>query len=140
MRRSALKRKTRLRAHKPLRRSAVLLPGRRAPQLVDSTIWRRDLGPCVVCPAEGGVCSGMVQGHHAVAKSKLRQLGLTAACMDLRNRVSVCEHRHEQHTTGYRPIPRELLPASVFEFAAEHGLGWYVDKHYPAAASPLEAA
>ena len=125
-----MKRKTRLRAHKPLRRSVVLLSRRRRPKLVDSTIWRRDLGPCVICPAGGGVCAGPVQGHHAIPKSKLRQLGLTAACMDLRNRVAVCEHRHEQHTTGYRPIPRELLPSSVFEFAVEMGLGWWLDRHY----------
>lgn len=130
-RRSSLKRKTRLRSHKPLRASRIRLRTRRRPQLVDSTLWRRDLGPCVVCPAEGGVCAGPVQGHHAVSKSKLRQVGLTAACMDLRNRVGVCEHRHEQHTTGFRPIPREVLPPSVFEFAAEMGLGWWLDKHYP---------
>lgn len=131
MKRTALKRRTRLRAHKPLKTSRIRLRTRRRPQLVDSAIWRRDLGPCVVCPGEGGQCRGPVQGHHAIAKSKLRQLGLIAACMDLRNRVPVCEHRHEQHTTGYRPIPRELLPASVFEFADELGLGWYVDRHYP---------
>lgn len=140
MKRSALRRKTRIRSHKPLKASRLQLRRRPRPKLVDSTIWRRDLGACIVCPAEGGICSGPVQGHHAVAKAKLRQLGLTAAAMDLRNRVPVCERRHAQHTTGYRPIPRELLPASVFVFAADLDLGWYLDKHYPAAALPLEAA
>lgn len=131
---SALKRKTRLRAHKPLRRVAILRAtrGRRgSAEKVESAIWRRDLGPCVVCPAEGGVCSGPVQGHHVVAQQTLRKRGLVGSLMDVRNRLPVCERRHAQHTTGFRPIPRELLPASVFEFAGEHGLGWYIDRHYP---------
>lgn len=133
MKRTALTRKTRLRAHKPLRRSVILrATRRRRPTEIVSEIWRRDLGGCAVCAAEGGECRGPVQGHHAVSRQVLREHGLIAAMSDIRNRVPVCEHRHEQHTTGYRPIPRELLPASVFEFAEEVGLGWWLDRHYPA--------
>ncbi len=96
-------------------------------------IWRRDLGPCVVCPHEGGKCAGPVQGHHVVAKELLKKRGLIGHLMDLRNRLSVCERRHAQHTNKFKPIPREVLPASAFEFADEFGLGWYLTKHYPAA-------
>jgi hypothetical protein len=72
-----------------------------------------------------------VQGHHAIGKQQLKRAGLRRFLWDRRNRVPVCEHRHEQHTTGYRPIERDLLPSSVFEFAAEIGLGWWLDRHYP---------
>jgi hypothetical protein len=102
--------------------------------------WRMGLGPCIVCPAEGGTCAGQVQGHHAISRQALRRRGLHRYMDDLRNRVAVCEHRHEQHTTRCRPIPRELLPVSVFEFAKELGLSWYLDRFYPAAPSAKEAA
>ena len=93
-------------------------------------IWREGLGPCVVCPLEGGVCIGEVQGHHILSKQLLRRRGLFFEMLDHRNRLAVCEHRHEQHTTGYKPIPRAALPASVFEFAKELDLEWWLDKHY----------
>lgn len=126
-----------MRRSRPLKRRGLFKPGstlkRNPPRRRDgvvSIIWRRDLGPCVVCPAEGATCRGPVTGHHIIPKSKLRDLGFAAYLMDLRNRLAVCEYRHEQHTTAYKLIPRELLPASVFEFADELGLGWYLDRHY----------
>jgi hypothetical protein len=96
-----------------------------------AAIWREDLGPCVVCPLEGGFCIGEVQGHHILSKQLLRRRGLFFEMLDHRNRLPVCEYRHEQHTTGYKPIPRAALPESVFEFAKELDLEWYLDKHYP---------
>jgi hypothetical protein len=128
-RRASIARRTRL-ARKPLW-------SRRKPKTagaIATEIWRTDLGPCVVCPHEGGECSGPIQGHHIVAKQTLKRRGLILHLLDRRNRLSVCEFRHEQHTTGYKPIPRAVLPASVFDFAAEFNLGWYLDKHYPRAA------
>lgn len=103
----------------------------KAAGVISSDIWRHGLGPCVVCPAEGGECSGPIQGHHIIPRQKLRHYGYLDFLLDRRNRLAVCEHRHEQHTTGYKPIPRRVLPASVFEFAEELGLDWYIDKHYP---------
>lgn len=113
--------------------------------------WRAGLGPCVVCPQEAlaaggtcscavepvsacmvhGICRGPVQGHHAIEKQALKRRGLHRFLDDTRNRVPVCEHRHEQHTTRFKPIPRWVLPASVFEFANELGLGWLIDRDYP---------
>lgn len=98
--------------------------------VIVADIWREDLGPCAVCTMEGGSCRGPVQGHHVIAKQKLKQLGHSDLLLDKRNRLAVCERRHEQHTTGYRPIPRACLPDSVFEFAAELNLGWYLDRYY----------
>jgi hypothetical protein len=127
-----VKRRSPLKRGAPPKRTGWIRRSRRRRVEVVSTIWRRDLGACAVCPVEGGVCSGPVQGHHCVDVAKLRSLGLISSLMDLRNRLPVCEHRHEQHTTRYKPIPRELLPGAVFEFADELGLGWWLDKHYPA--------
>jgi hypothetical protein len=89
-----------------------------------------------------GICRGPVQGHHAIEKQALKRRGLHRHLDDLRNRVPVCEHRHEQHTTRAKPIPRDVLPASVFEFAKELGLSWWIDRHYTAAtaAKAREAA
>jgi hypothetical protein len=124
VRRSALKRRVGLRARR-LKPAGVIA----------ADVWREGLGRCAVCEFEfefeGRPCRGGVQGHHIIAKQTLRRLGLAEFVMDKRNRLPVCEYRHEQHTTGFKPIPRALLPASVFEFAAELGLGWYLDRHYP---------
>lgn len=143
MKRSALNRRKPLRSAGWEREVLARLkrkPPRRHVAGDGDLVWRRDLGACIVCPAEGGVCAGPVQGHHAVGKQTLRRNGFAAFLDDVRNRVPTCEHRHEQHTTGYRLIPRAVLPASVFEFADELGLGWWLDKHYPAARCESEIA
>jgi len=126
VKRTALKRRAPLRARKPWR------PRRRKPVgVIEADIWREGLGGCAVCRQEGGKCEGRVQAHHIIRKSTLLALGFHDFVMDKRNRLAVCEHRHEQHTCAHRLIPRRLLPASVFEFAEELGLGWYLDRHYP---------
>lgn len=140
MKPSALKRRTPLRAKTGIRRSSFVdrverlraRPSRRRGEIV-SSIWRRDLGGCIVCPFEGGICQGPVEAHHLIPAQVLRKHGLEAFLMDHRDRVGVCSRRHEQITTAYRPFPVELLPDSFFEFAADTGLMWWVDKHFPAA-------
>lgn len=139
MKRTALKRKTPLRPKQTFEEK-VRARLRRYPPTprrgdIVSTIWRRDLGACVVCPFEGGTCAGPVEAHHLIPASVLRKHGLQAFLMDLRNRAAVCSHRHEQITTAYKPFPVELLPGAFFEFAADTGLMWWVDRHYPAAPS-----
>lgn len=98
--------------------------------VIAADIWREGLVCCEVCPYEGTACSGPIQGHHVIGRQKLKRLGLTDFLLDKRNRLGVCEYRHEQHTTGYKPIPRAVLPQAVFEFAEELGLTWYLEKHY----------
>lgn len=127
-----MKRRTPIKPGETLKRNP---PRERGRDAVVSFIWRRDLGPCAVCPFEGGECAGPVQGHHIVSKELLKKRRLFAFLMDLRNRLPVCSRRHSQHTTAFKRIPRDVLPAAAFEFADELGLGWYVDKHYPAAVS-----
>lgn len=114
---------------------APIVARRRAVRSIEereaSEAWKAAVGPCQVCPAEGGVCSGVVQGHHAITQQTLKNRGLHAWLWDTRNKVDVCTHRHEQITSAHKPLPRRLLPAAVFEFADELGLGWFLDKHYP---------
>jgi hypothetical protein len=94
-------------------------------------IWREDIGACAVCPAEGVACRGPVQSHHLIAKGALKRRHLDEHLWDKRNRLAVCEWRHEQHTTRFKPIPRELLPPAVWEFAEELGLTYLIERAYP---------
>jgi hypothetical protein len=125
VKRSALRRRVGLRRTGWLRRRV------KPASVIAADIWREGLGSCMVCRFEGVACRGPVQGHHIISRQTLRRLGFHEHLLDRRNRLAVCEHRHEQHTSGFRPIPRRLLPGSVFEFAAELGLGWWLDRYYP---------
>lgn len=95
------------------------------------TIWTANLGPCQVCPAEGGECYGPLAGHHIITQQALRREGLELYLWDLRNRLTVCQGRHDRHHNGTR-IARELLPAPAFEFAEEVGLTRLIERYYPA--------
>lgn len=136
MKRTALVRKTPLAAKSPLTRTRFMSSRRKRVRTTAERLaqqaWKDAVGACMVCPAEGGSCVGPVQGHHAVSKQALKKRGLFAYLWDLRNKVDVCEHRHEQHTSGFKPIPRDLLPPAVFEFAGDVGLRWWLDRFYPA--------
>ena len=92
--------------------------------------WRTGLGPCQVCPEEEGVCSGPIQPHHVTEARTLRKHGLDDLRYDLRNRMAVCEHRHEQHTSAYKRIPRALVPKAAEEFARELNLDYLLDRFY----------
>lgn len=105
--------------------------GRKPVEAIEHELWHRGHGPCVVCPAEGGKCEGRVQGHHIISKQALKKRGLHKYLWDRRNRLPVCQHRHEQHETKVKPIPRELLPQAALDFATELDLGWWLDRHYP---------
>ena len=114
----------------PLKRKTGLRRGRRKPVgVIVADIWREGLhgSKCVVCGT-----SRDIDGHHAIPRRVLVRLGFGDYVMDKRNRVPICRHDHESHECRHRPIQRRELPASVFEFAAELGLEWYLDKHYPA--------
>ena len=123
MKRSPLKRKS------GLKRGGYLRRGRRKPVgVIVADIWLEgwENGHCVVC---GTRCN--LDGHHAIPRRVLIRLGFFEHVMDKRNRVWVCRHDHESHECRHRPILRAELPASVFEFASELGLEWYLDRHYP---------
>jgi hypothetical protein len=100
--------------------------------VIESDLWREGLGRCQVCPAEGKACRGRIQGHHVIEKKTLRRHGLDEFVWDKRNRLSVCEYRHEQHTSRYNPIPRSLVPQDALDFAREIGLDYVIERYYPA--------
>lgn len=119
MKRTPLTRRT------PLKRGGWLRRRRKPVPVIVADIWREGLGPCAVCGARF-----RVDGHHIIPKRILRALGFDALCMDKRNRLPLCRRHHERHEASVEPVPRELLPASVWEFADEIGLRWYVERHY----------
>jgi len=65
-----------------------------------------------------------------VTQQALRKRGLDAFLWDTRNKVDVCERAHAAHHNRSRPIPAELLPDSVWAFAADLGLVWYLERYY----------
>jgi hypothetical protein len=76
-----------------------------------------------------------MEAHHVLPKSKLKDLGITAHedLYDERNGVGLCEYHHARHT-NYAPggrMPRELVPESVYDFAAEHTIEFLIDAEYP---------
>jgi hypothetical protein len=65
-----------------------------------------------------------VQRHHIVYKQALRDVVLdgksyTALCADERNLTPVCFSCHGAHHNRSRPLKLQVLPSSVFDFAAE---------------------
>jgi hypothetical protein len=108
----------------------------------DSTRW-----VARVFRTHGDVCwvSGRpaVHAHHVVTVQQLdKELtgkGYTleqikAACRDERNGMPLAPGPHDAH---HRPgvndgrIPRSLLAPCHWEFAAEHGLEWLLERNYP---------
>lgn len=117
-----------------MKRPGQLRRGRpRRARNLDNTpaIWTANLGLCQVCPAEGGECRGRLQGHHIIAKQALKKRGLRLYLFDLRNRLTVCEGRHQQHEKALHRIPRSLLPAAALAFAEELDLLHLIERYYP---------
>lgn len=96
---------------------------------------------CLVCGRskhEARRAGTKLEGHHAVAKRKLKEvarargLNLIAVVWDLRNRVFVCGSPcHPDHTSAKRRIRLADLPSHVLVFARELGLMWWVEREYP---------
>lgn len=79
------------------------------------------------------------QAHHVIPQQTLRRrardLGVDANLLlwDRRNGVELTRRRHERHHSGHEPLTGADVPASVFEFAEQFGLGWWLEKHLPEA-------
>lgn len=84
---------------------------------------------CRVCGAPA------TDPHHVIREQDLRKLlpadGIEAVLADPRNGLSLCRLDHSRHHARFAPIPRELLSPCHFEFAADHGLTWLLEKTYP---------
>jgi hypothetical protein len=100
---------------------------------------------CEACRWFGEPCRGQVEGHHVVYQQHVKahvnslrleareaEIMMRALLWDKRNAMGLCDRAHKwgQHKRG-RPIPRQLLPASALEFAAELGLLHKVERLYP---------
>lgn len=78
--------------------------------------------PCEACRQ-----ARSVHAHHIVTAQECRRSG--APLWDLRNRMLLCFDCHAQHHARRRVL---RLPDDhpVHEFAAEHGLTWWVERAY----------
>ena len=89
-----------------------------------SAVMRASDGRCVVTGKNAGAA------HHVIPKHLLKKHDLHAHLWDARNGIAVTTRVHDRHHAGLELIPASCLPASVYEFAAEHGLIWFLEKHY----------
>jgi len=121
MRRSALKRKRSV-------NGGAITRGHSRERLLRE-LWAHNLGACKVCT--DGECAGPIQGHHLITKQALKKRGLEIHLWDIRNRLPVCERRHDLHTRRIQVIPRDLIPVEAWQFADEIGLRWWLERFYP---------
>lgn len=74
---------------------------------------------------------GDIQGHHIIPKRTLKQQHFTDHVWDDRNGLGLCAWHHQRHENYRQRVPRDLLPEAVYEFAAELGIMWMLDREYP---------
>lgn len=140
MRRSPLKRRTRLRAKVP---EPMAPEEREAARLFRHAVVHGKV--CVVCgrmepecrrgsPGRGGVVTvTRLHAHHVVSKQRLRRLGLERLYWDPRNGVAACDDPcHRRHTNARRRIRLAELPPTALDFAREHGLMYDLEREYAA--------
>lgn len=99
-----------------------------------------DFPACWLAKWGRGPCYGRLVKAHLIPQQTLRKeiAYLTPEITwDERAWVWACggimgnASHHGQFDAGKIIIPRQDLPIGLLEFAAEHGLMWYVDKHFP---------
>ena len=112
-----------------MKRTPLRRPRRKPAGAIMADLWRDGLGPCAMRGTTA--CSGPLQGHHVIEKRALRRRGLDEHLWDKRNRMSLCDHHHAQHTVAHKRIPYDLVPASALEFADELGLTYLIERYYP---------
>lgn len=78
-------------------------------------------GRCIL--ADLHECDGPLDPAHIIPKQLLRRRGFSEQVVyDPRNGIAACRKAHRRSDSGLERFRLELLPLSVFEFAAEHGL------------------
>lgn len=69
--------------------------------------------------------------HHPLPKRELRARGLYGRVWDPRNGILLAAQVHQRHENGFKRVPLDVLPASVWEFCAEldrlEGTRWATD-------------
>mgnify|MGYP001602712452 CR=1 FL=1 len=84
---------------------------------------RRSNGRCVITGLKAA------DAHHVIPQQMCRRRGIPV--WDHRNGIALCKRTHDRHHSRLELIPYSVLPSSVLEFAAEHELGWYLERFYP---------
>lgn len=113
------------------------------PELPRQSGGRRGRPRCWFAALPGaGPCSGRLRKCHLVPAQLIRREVGAAAAWDSRTWVWGCGgptgiggHHGMLDVARTLRIPRHRLPAEVEKFAAEHRLGWWLDREY----GPLEA-
>lgn len=148
-----LRRTTPLKAKKALERGEALLrrtPLRSKPKPQVSERERRAMEQfgvvsprecCAVCgrtKIEAWAAGTKLEAHHVISKQKLKQvcsaraLDVVEVVWDRRNRMCLCgQPCHADHTTAKRRVRRSKLTATHYEFAAEYGLTYVIEREYP---------
>lgn len=92
--------------------------------------------PCVECGALWNI-----EAHHVIAKQEIKRVARTGrwewdreqeAIWDNRNGIPVCSECHMRHESAYKRISRGNVPPSAVEFADELGVGYLIERYYPA--------
>lgn len=84
-------------------------------------------------------CEFPMRAHHVVTQQSLRKHGLKVLRWETDNGLPVCEGAHRRHHSGLLRIPRERLPAAAIRFAENAGLGYLIERYYPASENPGSA-
>jgi hypothetical protein len=86
---------------------------------------------------DAGPCDGQLVRAHLIKEQTLRREAPDADPKDPRVWVPACGgpmgnagHQAMYKPDGFRPVPRDVLPLELEEFAAEYGLGWYLARIY----------
>jgi len=75
-------------------------------------------------------CEPPVQAAHVIGRQTLRRHGLSGHAWDRRNRVFACYRAHRRSDLAVERFPVDRLPESVWEFAADTGLLWWLERIY----------
>jgi hypothetical protein len=154
MKRTELKRGGKPLKRTPLKRTSALKASRVVWGRVEAEAhraWVRKITrrPCAVCAAESvekaqASLHGRRDAHHVLPARYIRRYVrslrlpaeeafklLVSLLYDPRNGICLCRRCHDKHETGFRRVPRALIPTKAVQFAREIGLDWYIDKTYP---------
>jgi hypothetical protein len=74
-------------------------------------------------------CARAVHRHHLIDAQVCKRHG--ASVTDLRNSALLCARCHMDHHAFTRRLARPADDHPVHAFAAEHNLGWWLDRFYP---------
>jgi hypothetical protein len=100
-------------------------------------VVKRPRPTCWLAEFSDAPCDGDLRKCHLIAKQTIRRELGDALKWDDRVWVWGCggimgcsgHHGMLDYSRTLR-VPRERLPAAVEAFAAEHGLGWYLNREY----------